>query len=242
MREVARSTRVTLVLAWCFATGCSPPSSIETPDVASPEDAQMAEWTTLFDGASTAGWRMSTIADQPGHDDPGHFDLEDGALIARPGTDIGLLWHATPTPPDFELELQWKQTAPDDNSGVFVRSPDLDSKGYNNTAFVAAHFGFEVQIDNTGHPDGAPEHTTGAIYGVSEQDFVRVTPRAVGEWNDYRIRIVGQVYEVFLNGTRTTRFENTDPARGIPTPAFVGIQTHSGSVAFRAIRLRAASH
>jgi len=144
--------------------------------------------------------------------------------------------HAEPTPADFELVLQWRQNAADDNSGVFVRFPDLDSKGYNNTAFVAAHFGYEVQIDNTGHPDGEPRHTTGAIYDMPDQQFSLVTPRAVGEWNEYRIRVVGDLYEVFLNGTQTTRFENHDAERGRGT--FIGIQTHTGNVSFREIRLR----
>lgn len=199
----------------------------------------MADWTILFDGALTDAWRMSAITNQPGHDDPGHFDLEAGALIARPGTDIGLLWHTQPAPPNFELELHWRLSAPDDNSGVFVRFPDLDSKGYNNTAFVAAHFGFEVQIDNTGHPDAAPKHTTGAIYDMDDQQFSLVPSRPLGEWNEYRIRVVGQLYEVFLNGTQTTRFENHDPGRGLAAPAFIGIQTHTGNVAYRDIRVRA---
>lgn len=233
-------------LALCLATvaGCSPPAGTPTPDATGDSttvesDASMTEWTILFDGALAEPWRMSTIINQPGRDDPGHFDLESGALIARPGTDIGLLWYAVPVPANFELVMQWRQSAPDDNSGVFVRFPDLESKGYDNTAYVAAHFGFEVQIDNTGHPDGAPRHTTGAIYDAVEQDFLPVTPRPIGEWNEYRIRVVGQVYEVFLDGTRTTRFENHDAVRGEPAPAFIGIQTHSGNVAFRDIRVRA---
>lgn len=199
----------------------------------------MTDWQILFDGTLSSAWKMSTIRNQPGRDDPGAFDVDGGALVARPGTDIGLLWYATPTPTDFELEMQWRQQAADDNSGVFVRFPDLDSKGYDNTAFVAAHFGFEVQIDNTGHPDGEPRHTTGAIYDVVDQQFVRVTPKPVGEWNTYRIRVVGQVYEVFLNETQTTRFANLDAARGHAAPAFVGIQTHTGRVMFRDIRVRA---
>src|SRR5262245_42393407 len=55
---------------------------------------------TLFDG-TLSGWRMSTIRNQPGRDDPGHFTVEDGALVAHPGTDLGLLWNTRPTPPDF---------------------------------------------------------------------------------------------------------------------------------------------
>jgi hypothetical protein len=230
------------IIASCLATlGCAPPAAPGadgSPDAAPGEDASMTEWKILFDGTLTSAWKMSTIVNQPGHDDPGRFDLEGDALIARPGTDIGLLWHTDPTPRDYELVLQWRQSAPDDNSGVFVRFPDLESKGYNNTAFVAVHFGFEVQIDNTGHPDGAPRHTTGAIYDVIDQQFSPVAPRAVGEWNDYRIRITGDVYEVFLNGVQTTRFENTDHGRGAAAPSFVGIQTHTGKVAFRDLRLR----
>jgi hypothetical protein len=215
---------------------CAPPEKPAiVPDAPLTEDA-MTDWQILFDGTLTSAWKMSTIKNQPGRDDPGSFTVDGGALVARTGTDIGLLWYATPAPEDFELVLQWRQQAPDDNSGVFVRFPDLDSKGYDNTAFVAAHFGFEIQIDNLGHPDGAPRHTTGAIYDAVDQQFVRVTPKPIGEWNDYRIRVVGQVYEVFLDGVQTTRFENLDTARGVGP--FVGIQTHSGRVSFRDIRVR----
>jgi hypothetical protein len=234
---VPRILPTSIAGALCLATSCAPPTPHEVvADAARQEDADMPAWKVLFDGTPNTAWRMSTIVNQPGHDDPGHFDIVDGALVARPGTDIGLLWHTEPTPADFELVLQWRQNAADDNSGVFVRFPDLDSKGYNNTAFVAAHFGYEVQIDNTGHPDGEPRHTTGAIYDMPDQQFSLVTPRAVGEWNEYRIRVVGDLYEVFLNGTQTTRFENHDAERGRGT--FIGIQTHTGNVSFREIRLR----
>jgi hypothetical protein len=32
--------------------------------------------------------------------------------------------------------------------------------------------GFEIQIDNTGAPDGLPKHRTGAVYAAT----IRVTP------------------------------------------------------------------
>jgi len=198
-------------------------------------------WTTLFDGTLTPAWRMSTITNQPGNDDPGRFDVVDGALVAISGSDIGLLWHTQPTPASFELALEWKQASPDDNSGVFVRFPDLDSKGYNNTAYVAVELGFEIQIDNNGAPDGAPKHTTGAIYNIDDQQFTLVAPRPVGEWNEYLIRVIDQTYTVFLNGTQTTRFVNADVTRGVPVPSFIGLQTHPapGSISFRSVRVRA---
>ena len=49
----------------------------------------------------------------------------------------------------------------------------MNSKGYNNTAFVAVDFGFEVQIDALGRGDPPPGQnvdpkfrTTGAIYNM----------------------------------------------------------------------------
>ena len=68
-----------------------------------------AGFTALFDGASLQGWRMSTIRNQPGRNDPGHFVVTNGALVAVPGTDIGLLWHTQPTPPNFLLKLEWRR-------------------------------------------------------------------------------------------------------------------------------------
>jgi hypothetical protein len=218
--------------------GCGNPATVA--DAPPPQYDADPMWTTLFDGTPNAAWRMSTIVNQPPpRDDPGRFELVDGALLAIPGNDIGLYWYTTTIPADFELALEWKQASPDDNSGIFVRFPDLDSKGYNNTAYVAVDFGFEIQIDNNGFPDGAPKHTTGAIYNQDDQAFTRVPAKPVGDWNDYRIRAQGQLYTVTLNGTQTTRFTNLDPARGAGT--FIGLQTHPapGSISYRNIRVRA---
>ena len=221
--------------------GCSPPSATVADATDSQYDAAEM-WTTLFDGSLSPAWRMSTIVNQPAdRDDPGRFDVVDGALLAVPGEDIGLLWHTTPAPPDFELVLEWRQSSPDDNSGVFVRFPDLDGFGYDNTAYVAVHYGFEIQIDNNGFPDGAAKHKTGAIYDRDDQQYTAVPARAVGEWNDFRIRVVGQLYTVELNGAQTTRFTNPEPQRGTMSPAFIGLQTHPapGSIAYRNIKIRA---
>lgn len=198
---------------------------------------------TLFDGTLDSAWRMSTITNQPAQSDPGHFTVEDGVLVAHPGTDLGLLWNTTPLPPDFILELEWRLSAPDDNSGVFLRFPDLNTKGYDNTAWVAINFGFEVQINEPGVPDGAPHHTTGAIYAAQEQSFRRVVAKPPGEWNAFAITVVGATYTVVLNGEQVTTFENRDPQRGLATtaaaPSYFGLQTHTGNVSYRNIRVRA---
>jgi hypothetical protein len=196
----------------------------------------------LFDGASTAAWRMASIKNQPGRDNPGSFIIVDGALESMPGTDIGLFWCKTPTPPNFALRLEflrWQQNA---NSGVFVRFPDPESKNYNNAAYVGVDFGFEVQIDELGAPDGAAIHKTGAIYNEVNQTLSQQPARPVGQWNELEIRAQGQDYTVLLNSQQVTEFANTQPGRGQPTspgmPSFIGLQTHTGRVAFRNIRIK----
>jgi hypothetical protein len=190
----------------------------------------------LFDGTLREGWKMTTIENQPGRDDPGRATIEDGALVMNPGTDLGLFWNTRPAPADFVLELEFRLSAPDDNSGVFVRFPDPETKGFDNAAFAAVTHGFEIQIDERGD---SPIRTTGAIYDEADQAFTRVPAKRVGEWNTYAIQVEGHVYTVTLNGERVTRFENRDSARGSESPSFIGLQTHSGRPAFRNIRIRA---
>jgi choline dehydrogenase-like flavoprotein len=198
----------------------------------------------LFDGSTTINWRMSTIKNQPpDRSNPGTFLLVDGTLESLPGNDLGLYYCTEPTPADFVLKLEWLRWRDDDNSGVFLRFPHPDSKGYNNTAYVAIDFGFEVQIDQLARPDGAAIHKTGAIYGFAgPQDPDALPIRPPGEWNEFEIHASGQDYTVFLNGEQITQYQNPDPNRGLPTtanaPSYIGLQTHTGRVAFRKIQIK----
>ncbi|MFL6446237.1 MAG: family 16 glycoside hydrolase [Bryobacteraceae bacterium] len=204
-------------------------------------------FTMLFNGMSLNGWRMSAIRNQPGRDDPGRFMIVDGALEGVTGTDLGLLWHTLPTPPNFVLRLEWRTWRADDNSGVFVRFPDPEGRAYNNTAFVGVDYGFEVQIDALGQPDGAAIHKTGAVYNFQAPTSIPTSP--LGQWNAYEIRVEGQRYRVKLNGSDVTDFTFTagsdaaHPDRGFPStiasPRFIGLQTHTGRTAFRRIQIMA---
>jgi choline dehydrogenase-like flavoprotein len=193
----------------------------------------------LFAGSSTSNWRMSTIKNQQ-NNNPGTFLLVDRSLESLPGNDLGLFYCTDPTPPNFILKLEWLRWRDDNNSGVFLRFPDPNSKGYNNTAYVAINFGFEVQIDQLARDDGAAIHKTGALYGFAGPDHVPA--RGVGEWNEFEIHAEGQHYTVFLNGEKITEYQNPDPNRGQASapgaPSFIGLQTHTGRVAFRKIQIK----
>ncbi|MEV8099449.1 family 16 glycoside hydrolase [Kitasatospora sp. NPDC085879] len=191
-------------------------------------------YEVLFDGSDLSAWRMAGS---------GRFQIVDGALQAVPGDGLGLLWCTRPTPADFSLKLQYRLTRADDNSGMFIRFPHPDSKEYDNTAWVAVHFGFEAQIDDLARPNSADKHRTGAIYDVDDQQLSLVAPQPVGEWNDYDIQVRDQTYTVLLNGQQTTTYTNPDPQRGLATapnaPSYIGLQAHTGRVSFRHIRMRA---
>jgi hypothetical protein len=159
---------------------------------------------------------------------------------------------------DFTLRLQFRLDSRNDNSGVFVRSRDPrqpppaglnDPRIAANSAWLPVDTGFEIQIDEMAQPDQADMHRTGAVYaipigeGPGQQIYARGPALQPGEWNDYEIRVVGETYDVWLNGSHTAHFNNNDPARGRPAnldplSGYIGVQTHTGAVSFRAIRIQ----
>ena len=195
---------------------------------------------SIFDGTLT-GWKMSTIRNQPNRDNPGSFVIRRGALEARPGTDLGLLWFTTPAPSRYVLRVEWMTTAPNDNSGIFLNFPDPEGQGYDNTAYVGVNFGYEVQIDDKARPDGAPIHRTGAIYSFQGPNMSALSVRPVGEWNAYEITAGGPDITVSLNGQVVNQFhvvpDPQSPTRG--QGPFIGLQTHTGKVRFRNLQWKA---
>ena len=213
--------------------------------------ATPAPWTgdpgfqVLFNGFDTGGWRMTTIRNQsPNRSNPGSMRVLNGALETIAGNDMGIFWHTVPTPANFVLKLQWLRWHDAANSGVYVRFPNPDSKNYNNTAFVADDFGFEVQIDEFGD---IPVHRTGAIYRKDNRtDFETLNQapaRGPGEWNDYEIRVENQLYTVFLNGQQVCVFDNSTayPLRGHDAQTHIGLQVYADArslVAYRRIQTK----
>ena len=152
---------------------------------------------------------------------PGEFLVEDGVLKTTGG--MGMLWYAAEDFEDFELSLEWMVKDASYNSGVFVRFPDPGQEPY-----VAVNHGYEIQICDL----AKPKHNTGSVY--SFQAATSIPTFAVGMWNEMRIKVVGQHYEIFVNDQLVNTYEGNRSAHG-----FIGLQNHDdhSPVRFRNIRV-----
>jgi uncharacterized membrane protein len=192
----------------------------------------------------------------------GSFGVVDGALEAQPGEDWGVLYYAAETFRDFDLRLDFRLDRIDSDSGVFVRFrdplkpvPDRSdpavSHAYDRQQWVAAHTGFEVQIDELARGGDAArdEHRTGAIYDIpigpalGQQHYERAAALTPETWHQLEIAVRDDTYRVSVDGTSTTTFTNTDGFRGLPprleaASGYLGLQAFLGHVAFRSVRIR----
>ncbi len=142
-------------------------------------------------------------------------------MVSKGG--MGLFYYKNESFRDFELELEWMANKYTANSGVFVRFPETDDP------WVAVNEGYEIQIDDSRDPD----HKTGSVYAISKP--FRSNPRPAGEWNNFRIRVSGQRYEIWHNGVKVNDYMGHRGREG-----FIGFQNHDDSshVSFKNVRIR----
>lgn len=231
------------------------------PPLATPDPG----FAYLFDGtdAQFANWQMAG---------GGFFSRFGRTIIAQQDNKgIGLFFYTLQQFENFVLRLDFLLPHPrgnaNDNSGVFIRfrdprlpdpAPDPIDPA-NNSAFVAVHTGYEVQIDEEARgdtrfnePDGSFFSRTGAIYkiktpgtGAGQQNYQNNQNLAARQWHRYEIEVNNQDYIVRLNGQEATRFRRSpaDTLRGNPPSVdphsgFIGVQTHTGNVSFANIRIK----
>ena len=210
----------------CLLVGCQHPPAA-------------ADWTPLFDGQTTAGWRDF----QGDAVSPESWRVEDGCLVSQPtpGDIITLDRYA-----DFELAFEWRVTD-GANSGVFFR---VDEAGD-----WLHHTGVEYQVlDNLGQPDRPGTEQAGACYGLypPAQDATRPT----GEWNHARLIVRGDHVTHTLNGVVLMEYDigSSDwdqrvaqsplrhhPGLGKTRAGHIALQNYHGHrAAFRNLRIRPA--
>ena len=147
----------------------------------------------------------------------------------------------------------------DPRKPVLPGTPGPDVPG--NLATVAVDTGYEIQIDEEARgdmrkneADGLFFNRTGAIYKIKtqgtaagQQNYTNNQPLASGVWHSYEIKVTDRTYEVRLNGKPSTVFtanaaDPNEKFRGRKKSedgdsGFIGLQVHTGTVAFANIRI-----
>ncbi|MDW3605265.1 MAG: DUF1080 domain-containing protein [Nitrososphaeraceae archaeon] len=180
----------------------------------------------LFDGKTLDGWKMAG---------KGNFIIIESEKVLLTHGGMGLLWYYKKKFKDFILTLEWKVSNISDNSGVFERFPNPFTDPN-----IAIEYGYEIQIDDIGSPDGKPIHRTGAIYNykgpLSTKTNSSSKQLAVGRWNTFEIIVIQQSYSVTLNKEKVvTNFIGNRSLEG-----FIGLQNHDdrSKVYFRNIMIK----
>jgi hypothetical protein len=209
MNSLRRTASLTALLF--LSACCSAPCS---ESQAQPEQA-LAEsiWTSLFDGATLAGWTQRNGS--------ATYRVEDGAIVGQTKKGSPNSFLCTDRDyDDFELKFQVK-VHDRLNSGVQIRS---STKG----SFTGRVNGPQVEIEASGK-SGAE---SGYLYAEAAGGWM-TPPEARkphehfkdGEWNAYRVLAVGPRIQVWLNGVQTSDLTHEKTYNSHPR-GFIGLQVH----------------
>jgi len=193
----------------------------------------------LFNGRDLDGWaRIPRHEGAPAGQKPG-FVVEGGLLVSVPDAPEDDIWFPGGKIGNATLRVVYKVSAPEANSGIFIRIPDAPKSEDD-----AINRGIEVQIQ-----EAADEyHCTGVLYSMTK---AMARPyRPAGEWNTLEIEMRGPRTIVRLNGATVTDYDGVapvppkkgqyEPDRGPrPDQGYIAVQHHGGAatVWFREIAL-----
>jgi len=150
------------------------------------------------------------------HYGPGYFELDPKTGVLKSQGGMGLLWYSRKKFRDFILELDFKCSRQDTNSGVFLRVPDVP------TSDDYIYHSFEIQIYDAG--EGI--HKTGAAYDAQAPSKDAAKP--TGEWNHFKISFIGDHLTVELNGEKIVdwKAEPRGKVKDFAREGYVGLQNH----------------
>ena len=184
-------------------------AAVPTPK---PDDADFsgAPAVPLFDGKTLEGWEGGS----------GCFRVQDGAIVGgQLGEPISVSDYLCTTRAfgDFELTAEVRTLGPRTNGGIQFRGARIPNSH--------AMTGFQADVCDNAY--------WGCLYDCARNGFAARVPQKelsrilrVGDWNEYRVRAVGNRIRIWLNGYRTVDWTETDPK--IPTKGVFGLQTHQG--------------
>lgn len=225
-----------------------------------------SEWTILFDGSSTEGWRAYNGETLP----PGWvvknseltFDTELGLeQDYKGGKDI---IYGAEEYDNFELYVEWKLPK-GGNSGIFYHIKE----GYNSIPEVSPEYqliddenyaemhdltAYNLSLGYTDKPEELkPLQQTASDYAMHPADASNKVLHPVGEWNSSKIVFTPEKVEHWLNGKKVVSFvpwsedwyekKNSEKWKnsadyGKYKKGYIGFQDHSSPIWFRNIKIK----
>ena len=160
---------------------------------------------SLFNGKNLDGWTIHGTE---------LWYVEDGLLVCESGPDKAYGYLSTDKfYDDFELTLEFKQEA-NGNSGVFIRSTVEGTK-------VS---GWQVKVAPPGSDTGGVYESYGRGWLI-KPDKSKDSALKMGDWNQMKIRVVGDKITTWLNGTPMIELEDEKIGNG---KGSVALQIHDG--------------
>lgn len=196
-----------------FAAHCSSPEAENTTsnNATGTTPAGDGEWQPLFNGQNLEGWNNPY--------DWGEAWVEDGVIHLR--ADEKFFMVTEDTYDDFIFEGEVMVPDRESNSGFMFRANVEPNRVY----------GYQAEVDPS------DRRWSGGLYDESRRGWLHPENdnQAAGErfrnevgdafnpdeWNQYRIQAVGDSLTIWVNGTQTTQYTDTEDSEG-----HIGIQHH----------------
>ena len=232
------------VTALALSAGVAFAQDAEAGAVRAPNQAP-AGFTALFDGETLDGWwGMGTEDPRPWlamsaeerakkiaaslDDVRAHWRVEDGELV---NDGHGLYLTTANDYADFELLVDYKTVAKAD-SGIYLRGiPQVQIWDYTE---AGGKWNIGADKGSGGLWNNSP--------GAPGKDPPVRADKPFGEWNRFRIRMIGSYVTVWLNGEQVVEdavYENYfDRDNPVPRTGPIQLQTHGGEIRWRNVYLR----
>ena len=178
-------------------------------DELSAED-KAAGFESMFNGKDFSGWRFEG-KESPPKTLPANWKVEDGVIKLSGGGKPHLA--SAKAYGDFEMKFEWRGLKERYNSGFFIRSGE--NVGANQINLAYQHEGAFIG----GKVDGAKEAPK--------------LQKPAGEWNEWRVLVVGDKVTFWCNGQLAWEATGLKPATG-----YIGLQAEGAAMEYRNLRIR----
>jgi Domain of Unknown Function (DUF1080) len=195
-------------------------------------EADDPDFKPLFNGKDLSGWVPVNVA-------PDTFSVKDGMIYCT-GVPTGVM-RSERMYENFVVELEWRHLTPKGNSGFFVWSDAITSKGVPFTRAVENQIldgPNHPQRNYTTHGDVFAIHGATLTPGNPGKFSMRAYPtedrsKPSPEWNHYRITCDRGAISLAVNGKIVTTGKDASPRKG-----YICLESEGGQVEFRNLRIK----